>query len=149
LIAISAMISKDVYRRNINPQATDAQVYKLGQRINVVVGTLAFFIAIMNLKTLWFFVGSTAAIAMQWTPLILGALYWKRASTAGAWAGFLVGVGLTALFYYLVACPIPGPGGPAIIGFVANVILFVIVSLATKPIEQTHVAKFQGIFRTA
>jgi solute:Na+ symporter, SSS family len=149
LIAISAMISKDVYRRNINRQATDAQVYKLGQWINVVVGALAFLVAIMNLKTLWFFVGSTAAIAMQWTPLILGALYWKRATTAGAWTGFLAGVGLTAFYYYLYPCPIPGPGGPAIIGFIANVILFVVVSLATQPIEQSHVAKFQGIFRTA
>ena len=147
MIAISAMLSKDVYRRNINRQATDKQVYKVGQGINIVLGILAFIVAGLNLKTLWFFVGSTAAISMQWTPMIIGALYWKRATAAGAWAGFLIGVGITALFYYVTTCPIPGPGGPAILGLVINIIVYVVVSLATKPPEEKHIAKFQGIFQ--
>jgi len=147
MIAISAMLTKDVYRRNINPRATDEQVYKLGQKIGLALGVIAFMLAILDLKSLWFFVGAGAAIAMQWTPMIIGALYWKRATTAGAWAGILVGVGITALFYYVIKCPIPGPGGAAIIGMVANIVAYFLVSLATKPLEPAHIAKYQGMFK--
>jgi len=147
MIAISAMLTKDVYRRNINRQATDEQVYRVGQRISIALGVFAFILAMLNLKTLWFFVGAGAAVAMQWTPSIIAALYWKKATTAGAWAGILTGIGLTALFYYVVKCPIPGPGGAAIIGMVANVLALVLVSSATRPMDGKHVAKYQGIFR--
>jgi SSS family solute:Na+ symporter len=147
MIAISAMLTKDVYRRNINHQATDEQVYRVGQRISIALGVFAFILAMLNLKTLWFFVGAGAAVAMQWTPSIIAALYWKKATTAGAWAGILTGIGLTALFYYVVKCPIPGPGGAAIIGMVANVLALVLVSSATRPMDGKHVAKYQGIFR--
>jgi hypothetical protein len=54
---------------------------------------------------------------------------------------------ITALFYYVTKCPIPGPGGPAILGLVINIIVYVVVSLATKPPEEKHIAKFQGIFQ--
>jgi Na+/proline symporter len=147
MIAISAMLTKDVYRRNINPKADDLRVYRVGQGINIVLGVFAFILAMLNLKTLWFFVGAGAAVAMQWTPAIIAALYWKRATTAGAWAGILGGVGITALFYYVIQCPIPGPGGPAILGMVANVLALVLVSLSTTPLDQTHIAKYQGAFK--
>ena len=147
MIAISAMLTKDVYRRNINPQATDEKVYKVGQGITIVLGVFAFVLALLNLKTLWFFVGAGAAVAMQWTPSIIAALYWKRATTAGAWSGILSGIGITALFYYVIKCPIPGPGGAAIIGMVVNVLALILVSSATKPLAPAHVAKYQGIFR--
>lgn len=147
MIAISAMLTKDVYRKNLNPQATDEQVYRVGQAINIALGLFAFILALLNLKTLWFFVGAGAAVAMQWTPSILAALYWRRATTAGAWAGVLSGVGITALFYYVVKCPIPGPGGAAILGMVVNVLALVFVSLATKPLDERHVVKYQGLFR--
>jgi Na+/proline symporter len=147
MIAISAMLTKDVYRRNINPQATDEKVYKVGQGITIVLGVFAFVLALLNLKTLWFFVGAGAAVAMQWTPSIIAALYWKRATTAGAWSGILSGIGITALFYYVIKCPIPGPGGAAIIGMVVNVLALILVSSATRPLDEKHVAKYQGIFR--
>jgi SSS family solute:Na+ symporter len=146
MIALSAMLTKDVYRRNINRQATDEGVYKLGQVISLILGVFAFILAIMNLKSLWFFVGAGAAVAMQWTPSIIAALYWKRATPAGAWAGLLSGIGITALYYYVIKCPIPGPGGAAILGMVVNTILLVLVSLSTKPLDPAHVAKYQGIF---
>jgi SSS family solute:Na+ symporter len=147
MIGLGAMLTKDVYRRNINPKATEKQVSNLSRIITLACGVFALVVALLRPPTLWFFIAGAAAGAMQWIPLMIGALYWKRATTAGAWAGFLSGVAITALFKYVVACPIPGPGGAPILGMVANVVLFVVVSMATTPMDEKHVALYQGVFR--
>ena len=145
LIGLCAMLSKDVYRRNINPKATDEQVFKISQKVTLALGIFALVVALINPKELWFFIAAAAAVSMQWLPLIMGALYWRRATTAGAWAGFLGGVVVTALFIYVIKCPIPGPGGAPTLGLAMNVLLFILVSLATKPLDENHVAKFQTV----
>ena len=116
MIGLGAMVTKDIYRRNINPKATDNRVFRLGQVLTLVLGVFALFVSLVNPKDLWFYIAGAAAVSMMWLPQILGALYWKRATPAGAWAGFVAGVAVTVYFIYVAKCPIPGPGGAPDIG---------------------------------
>lgn len=149
MIGIGAMLTKDVYRRNVNPAATEEQVFRLSGTITIALGAFALVVALINPKELWYFIAAAAAVAMQWLPLIVGALYWRRATLPAAWAGFLGGSLVTILFLYVLRCPIPGPGGAAILGMAVNVALFVLVSLGTRPMEEKHTALYQGIFGPA
>lgn len=72
----------------------------------------------------------------------LGALFWKRASVAGAAAGLTVGIGSLILFT-AVPASVPGPfahGGDGLLALMLNFLVFIAVSLVTRPRESTVMA---------
>jgi solute:Na+ symporter, SSS family len=77
---------------------------------------------------------------VQFFPLIVAVFFWKRATTAGAWAGLIAGSLVTLLFTFFVTTPFEIHAG--IWGFIANIILLVGVSLATRPMPEEHVKRF-------
>jgi SSS family solute:Na+ symporter len=70
----------------------------------------------------------------------VAVFFWKRATTAGAWAGLIAGSLVTLLFTFFVTTPFEIHAG--IWGFIANIILLVGVSLATRPMPEEHVKRF-------
>lgn len=149
MISCSSMVTKDVYRRNINPQAPQRKVTFLSRVLVLVFGVLATFIALAEVEFLWLFIGAAAGVSMQWLPSLLFGLYWKRANTSAAWAALLSGIGVTVFFQYAVESPWPGPAGPAILGFAVQIPLYIVVALATRPMSEAHLDHYQGIFKRA
>ena len=89
----------------------------------------------------WCFSGFAAL-----TPLVLAALYWRRATKAGAYASVIATTGTWLVFFTM-----SGFGGeftvlggvmPAAICWLAGAVAMVVVSLATKPPAEETVAKF-------
>ncbi|MDZ5077483.1 sodium:solute symporter family protein [Nesterenkonia sp. HG001] len=73
----------------------------------------------------------------------LGALFWKRASVTGASVGLVVGVGSLVLFTALPAT-VPGPfanGGGGLLSLLLNLVVFIGVSLVTRPRETGILAR--------
>ncbi|MFZ2620401.1 MAG: hypothetical protein WAX89_05950 [Alphaproteobacteria bacterium] len=52
--SIAALVGYDVYKRWVNPQATDAQMVNVGRLSMVGAALLAVLIALLQLKILWF-----------------------------------------------------------------------------------------------
>jgi SSS family solute:Na+ symporter len=78
-------------------------------------------------------------------PLVFAAFYWPRATGAGALAGLLTGVGVNTLF--LVAPSLrPLPLHEGVYGLVANVVVFVGVSLLTAPHARSRLAHYAPVF---
>lgn len=79
-------------------------------------------------------------------PLILGSLYWKRATKAGAFAAIIAPMIVWACFF--AASGFGGEftvlGGvmPAAFCFLASAVAFVVVSLMTEPPSEATVQKF-------
>ena len=79
-------------------------------------------------------------------PLVVAALYWKRATKEGAYAGIIAA--MVAWLYYFHQSGyggeyVVGPGiVPAAICFVASAVALVAVSLATKPPSNETIDKF-------
>jgi SSS family solute:Na+ symporter len=67
----------------------------------------------------------------QFAPVVVATLYWRRATGAGAIGGLLAGTLVTTLFV-LVPAWRPFPLHAGLYGFVANVAVLSLLSLATR-----------------
>ncbi|MCH1506321.1 MAG: sodium:solute symporter family protein [Verrucomicrobiales bacterium] len=81
------------------------------------------------------------------TPLVFAALYWKRATTAGAFASIIVGT-LTWIIFFVLAGGSEYTVGPGIMPVtfcvLASTVAMIVVSLATKPPSEATLNKFFG-----
>ncbi|MEM7307794.1 MAG: sodium:solute symporter family protein [Planctomycetota bacterium] len=87
-------------------------------------------------------------------PLVFAAVYWRRATKAGAIASVLAAAGTWSYFFYhgLIARPESGPGAegeylvfglmPVALIFAASAAAMVLVSLVTPPPTEEHVERF-------
>jgi cation/acetate symporter len=158
LMVMTTGLTRDIYRRFINPQATEQTEIRITRvlvfLLSIAASILAYF-AIRDprfafyvaLLVAWAFVFAAAGL----TPIIVLGTFWKRLNRYGIVAGMLAGMA-TALPYVLMvgifgAKPWRLGGEP--IGTIAwgcvacavNFIAAVVVSLATRP-EPEPVMRF-------
>ena len=139
LLVIAAAISNDLYAKMIDPNAPEKKVVMLGKIAVAVAGVIGGFIAAQKIAFIvqivaWAFSLATASF---FPALILG-VFWKRANKTGAVTGLVVGLVITILYIYLnkyQGVSILGIQHTAsgIFGFIANLIVTVIVSKMTSP----------------
>jgi cation/acetate symporter len=144
LLVISSSASHDLYFRYVDHNASEAR--------RLLVSRIAMGIAV--LVAIYFginppaFVAQVVAFAFglaasTFFPILLLGIFWKRANAAGAVSGMLTGLVFTAT-YMIYTLPVFGtqandhimgvsPEGIGAIGAVVNLVVTVIVSLATKP----------------
>ena len=144
LTAAASHIIRDFYYRFINPKATDKHMLKLSIITTISVGVLALVMALTVRGIIELLIYSydiyTAGVFI---PVVLGLL-WKRATREGALAGMIAGsavaiLGITGImklpYYELIY----------VSGALVSLIVMVVVSLATKPVEpEEKLAKMLG-----
>jgi SSS family solute:Na+ symporter len=133
------ILTKDIYKSAINKNATDKQMLN-ASRISVAIVSLLGIVGALWLPILvplW--VLAQALVLGGLLPAMIGAWWWKRATTQGAFASIVLG-GLSAIGWAMYAWVQTGsPGGlianlhAAHIGVFVSVPVFIIVSLVTKP----------------
>lgn len=139
LLAIANAFSHDVYYRMVNPKA-DAETRLIVARVLLVI--IAFGAAMLartkpaDILSMVAWAFSIAASGL-FPALVLG-IWWKRANTAGAISGMLVGFGVC--MWYLVGTRYGGMDlifgigniSAGLFGIPAAFITMIVVSLATK-----------------
>ena len=130
LVAGSANIVNDIYLKVINPDGEQDQK-KLSRITTVatfVMGILALFVSLQftNLIPLlslaYSFINAGALV------MVVGGIFWSKATKEGAIASFIVGVGLTALDSAgIVSIPYA-----SVLPLVPALIVFIVVSLMTQ-----------------
>lgn len=150
ILTIGSMVAND-YWRPIQRRRGKMQETNL----TTVTRVLLPFIVVASLViAIWgppqivgLIVDITWPAALMVFPAVMGGLYWRRATAAGAASSMIVGI-LTLLL--LTALPIPlagwAPGIPAVI---VAIVTFVAVSLLTRPAPaatvERHFAPFDSI----
>ncbi len=150
LLMISSALVRDIYQRNMNPEATEAKVKKLSYIFTLIVGLGALFGA-MNppefLQDIIVYTGSGLAAAFL-APVVY-ALYWPRSNHQGCIAA-MVGGFATHLAMYCVGF-MKGEGftpyrllgtDPIIVGLFASFIIGFVVTLNTPPPSDSIVKKY-------
>ena len=99
----------------------------------VALSVVAFYFAIQSdVSIVALLLGAYGGVA-QIFPLMFGAFYWPRATGAGALAGLVAGIAVNTFFLLSPdKAPIVGLH-EGIYGLLANVVVFVAVSLLTRP----------------
>ncbi len=149
LLAMSTAVSRDIYKRFINPQASEEGEVGFVRVMLVVIGLVGGFLGYLALSDPnfsryvalmvgWAFVFA----ASSFTPIIMLGIFWRRLNRYGVVAGMVVGM-LVALPYVLAVGVFNAPPlvlfGQKIgtiawgmISCAANAIAAVLVSLATS-----------------
>ncbi|WP_035779717.1 sodium:solute symporter family protein [Arthrobacter sp. H14] len=97
----------------------------------VVIGGAAYLITVFGGQGLIALLLGAYGSIVQFAPAVYSALYWRRATAPGVIAGLLIGA-FVNYYYQFVAEPLLEIN-PGILGLIANVIVMVGISFATKP----------------
>ena len=92
LLMISSAVVRDIYQRNIKPDASEGSIKKMSYLCTLIVGTAAMVVAINPpnfLQDIIVYVGSGLAACFL-APVVF-LLYWPRATESGCIIGMLSG----------------------------------------------------------
>lgn len=105
------------------------------------IGAVAYYLSIFGATGLvQLLVGAYGSI-VQFAPAVYGALWWRRATREGVIAGLVGGIAVN-YYYQLVSPETPLDINAGIMGLIVNIVLFVGVSLVTRPSEDRVVAAY-------
>jgi sodium/pantothenate symporter len=151
LLMISSALVRDIYQRNINPEATERRIKRLSYFFTLVVGVGAMLGAVnppQFLQDIIVYTGSGLAACFL-GPMVF-ALYWPRVNAVGATSGMLAGF-LAHLAMYVTGWFVHGSFfrpfqifnlDPIIIGLVVSFVTVYVVTLLTPPPPEDLVRKY-------
>ena len=114
---------------------------RLMQVMVLVTGAVAYWFALDPDTSLVLLLASAYGIIAQFAPVVIAALYWKRATTAGVISGLIAGIAV-ALFFYLNPELKPFDVHEGIPGLLVNVLILTGVSLLGRPQDEEHLGRF-------
>ncbi len=124
LFMLTTSLSQDLYKRIINPHATDAQVLSTARRTTVAVTTIGVLVAILlgsivNALTIFY----TLLGVSLFFPILAG-LYSRRASTSAAIVSIVCGISAVLVVHFSAGDRGVWGLTPALIGLAAAAIGF-------------------------
>ena len=151
LLMISSAVVRDIYQRNINPDATEDRIKKMSYLCTLLVGSVAMVVAINPpdfLQDIIVYVGSGLAACFL-APVVF-LLYWPRANESGCIIGMLAGF---AAHFSMYTTGIFTNGSffsphrlfdfdPIIVGLSVSFLVTYIATLTTKPPSEELVRKY-------
>ena len=151
LLMISSAVVRDIYQRNMNPNATEKRIKQLSYLCTLLVGSIAMIVAINPpdfLQDIIVYVGSGLAACFL-APVIFG-LYWPRSNEPGCIIGMLSGFG-AHLAMYIAGAFTNGSFfspyrlfnvDPIIVGLLTSFVMTYVGTLATALPSEELVRKF-------
>lgn len=133
LLACSASIVNDLYKKLINTEASEKSLVALGRLFVVAVAVVAFGVAMSETKIMTLIVTTATGFLASafFFPIVLG-IWWKRMNTQGAvWSG-IVGFAVYGFVYAFKLFPT----GETIIALPISGIVAFAVCLMTQPPSQ-------------
>ncbi|ALP52961.1 urea transporter [Candidatus Tenderia electrophaga] len=102
LAATTDLITQDIYRGHLRPDASDQELRKAAKVIVVLLGLSTWLICLPRLGTLaelLYFTG--AFVASTIWPIVAG-LYWRQTNTTGATLAMVLGTAVGLASYFLI-----------------------------------------------
>jgi SSS family solute:Na+ symporter len=119
----------------------DGSQRRLMRWLVLAMGAVAYFFALYEGVSLVALLLSSYGIIAQFTPPLVAALYWRRATTAGILAGLLAGSAVT-LFFFFQGELRPLDLHEGVLGLLVHVPVLVGVSLATSDPDRRRTEAF-------
>ncbi|AKG75012.1 sodium:solute symporter family protein [Salinicoccus halodurans] len=139
LLTFSSIISKDLYGRYINPEASDNKKIMVGKVLGVVAVAFLLVIAWNPPATLYQVFVLKLEILVQVAPAIILGLYWKRSHAKSVFTGMLAGTLLAAFFTFTGLKPLGIFSG--IWGLMLNLVVYTVGSFIFGTVSSTESAQ--------
>ncbi|MCF8078165.1 MAG: sodium:solute symporter family protein [Desulfobacterales bacterium] len=152
LLSASSVVTQDIYKAVIHPEAPEAKQAKIGRMfVGVFVAALLIFALIPAGQALLI---PLASVGVSYCVLLLaplvGVVYWKGATRQGAFWSMLLGFIILVLTQFTpLGGMMPGTIGPAYWGFIVSIVTFVVVSRFTQPMSEKKIEMFHGFLTKA
>jgi len=144
-LALSSILTRDIYASFINPKASTAKQVFIGRIILVFLFLFGFLIALKPVSTLVAITTSAFTGIGVLYPATLAALYWKRATKWGAISSVIVGEAVSVLLIYKILPSSFNLGSlPILPAVICALIALIGVSYLTSPPEKEVTEKFTG-----
>ncbi|WP_188456235.1 sodium:solute symporter family protein [Virgibacillus oceani] len=127
LLTFSSIISKDLYGRYINPNATEPKQIFVGKIIGIISVAILLVIAWYPPATLYQIFVLKFELLVQIAPAFILGLYWKRLHTKSVFVGMIVGTILSAAMTFANYTPFGIFSG--LWGLFINLVICVVGSL--------------------
>ncbi|MHC4556141.1 MAG: sodium:solute symporter family protein [Planctomycetota bacterium] len=143
LLVPATTFIKDIYLNYINPEAAEKRIVFMSRFMVLTFGIIAWLISLVFSESTTVFEKALYAFTVYGsaiTPCLVAALFWKRATTAGAVSSIVAGTVTTLLWEELIKVHLPEEIAkldavlPAI---TLSVICLIVVSLCTTNSKQT------------
>jgi len=142
LLVPSTTFIKDIYLSYINPKASEKRIVFTSRLMVLTFGIIAWLVSLAFAESTTVFEKALYAFTVYGsaiTPCLVAALFWKRATKAGAISSILAGTGTTLLWEEVIKVHLPQELAkldavlPAI---TLSVICLIVVSLCTTNEER-------------
>ena len=143
LHSASSIFTVDLYK-GMRPQASDKKALFAGKSFIVVISALALILSQYTSDLITTIVTIALGGCLQVLPSLIGALFWKGASKAGAISGLVVGVFVVILTQYVPAIKTPLGLSSGFWGLICNLLVFFLVSKVTPKPSDATIQKFHG-----
>ncbi|GHV33203.1 sodium/panthothenate symporter [Synergistales bacterium] len=144
ILSTSGAIMKDIYQRNINPNASPATIRTISYVSAVAISLLVMFLALNPPRFLQDIVMfAISGFAASFTVPILLGFFWKGGSPSGGLCSMISGF-VTLIYLYLQPNPNPLGFNPLVWGLVVSAVVMVAVSKVTKPNDAAFMEKIFG-----
>lgn len=130
----ASILTRDIiYRLPVGSKMTDKQLLLVTKIGVVVVSLAAYALALSKPTSLVALLLGAYGIIVQLFPMLIGALWWKQATTTAAVTGLAVGSALT-LTFQLSELSVPWAWNGGFFSLIINAFIFVVISkMSTKP----------------
>lgn len=128
LVAASGNVTTDIIGKIFGIESSSKSLIRLSMVVTLILGVVALILAASMETVLDIMLYSYAFMVSGLLVPIVGALYWKKSSSAGAISAMISGGSIT-LILTLTGIDLPFGLDPNIYGITASFLTFVIVSL--------------------
>ena len=141
LHAAGSVYVQDLHRKVFDPGLSDHHRTRLIRIVAVVIGIIAFYIAVNTEMSLVALLLAAYGAVVQLAPVTAAAFFWKRATPNGVVTGVVLG-SLVTLFLFIFPQYRPFGLHEGIVGLAVNCAALVGISTLSRPMDQGHVADF-------
>lgn len=140
VVCASSLFTMDFYVKDKEAAYDEKKVTDVGRITIVVLMVTAIILSLMDIKGIVLLVNTALGGFCQYFFAVVGVFNWKRATKEGVTVGLIAGIVVT--LYTTAIGATPFGFAPGLIGLVVNGILFVVVSLMTKPIPEERIEEY-------
>lgn len=139
LVTTTGAVTRDIYQRIINKDATDENVMKLSKVVTVIIGIIVICFGVFQPGSIFeinLFAFSGMAIFV--VPILFG-IYWKKATAKGAIASVIVGIISLLLFTLNPSVKALAMGFHALFPttIIASIVMIVVSKFTETPPQET------------